>query len=362
MCGGRNKCLKIQKIRKIQKNQKNPENIFNKLKEICEGILSILKLISLIMPAFSIIIGFVFAMTYMRDNGFFSYEIFSINFMWVFLLVGMLLIVIHGFYILGAHLRITKKTDGEAAYITCIFINTTLIICVFLACCCILYDNVVFIDLIIIYFLALLIVLSIAYCACYYKKQEYMKKILWFAEIMYIIIFIAFFYYKGLQGVDSSFIVFAIFFFLFEALIIFISCAAITIERFFVALGIMFIAFHILLLSLSVPIFSQFFEESQYYSFNFICKKILKSINLASDNVEIYLKDKNESIISGRLIFDDGKYAYVEFNRTVSNCSGIGAACEQTLIKKVPSEDVSIIVSSKKQQDKKSETKRQEVK
>ena len=336
-----------QKIRKIQKNQKNSENIFNKLKEICEGILSILKLISLIMPAFSIIIGFVFAMTYMRDNGFFSYEIFSINFMWVFLLVGMLLIVIHGFYILGAHLRITKKTDGEAAYITCIFINITLIIFVFLACCCILYDNIVFIHLIIIYFLAL-IVLSIVYCTCCYKKQECMKKIPWVTEIIYIVIFIAFFCFEGLQGVDSSFIVFAIFFFLFEALIIFISCAAITIERFFVALGIMFIAFHILFLSLSVPIFSQFFEESQYYSFNFICKKFLKSINLASDNVEIYLKDKNESIISGRLIFDDGKYAYVEFNRTVSNCDDIGDSCIKTIKKKVPSEDVSIITKVKK--------------
>uniref|UniRef100_UPI0026271C1C hypothetical protein n=1 Tax=uncultured Campylobacter sp. TaxID=218934 RepID=UPI0026271C1C len=332
---------------KDQKISESPKNNFNKLKEISEGILSILKLISLIMSTFSIIIGFVFTMTYMRDNGFFSYEIFSINFMWVFLLVGMLLIVIHGFYILGAHLRITKKTDGEAAYITCIFINTTLIICVFLACCCILYDNVVFIDLILIYFLAL-IVLSIAYCTCYYKKQEYMKKILWFTEIIYIIIFIAFFYHKGLQGVDSSFIVFAIFFFLFEALIIFISCAAITIERFFAALGIMFIAFHILFLSLSVPIFSHFFEESQYYSFNFICKKFLKSINLASDNVEIYLKDKNESVISGKLIFDDGKYAYVEFNRTVSNCGDVGDSCIKTIRKKVPSEDVSIIIKVKK--------------
>ena len=79
---------------KDQKISESPKNNFNKLKEISEGILSILKLISLIMSTFSIIIGFVFTMTYMRDNGFFSYEIFSINFMWVYLLVGMLLIVI----------------------------------------------------------------------------------------------------------------------------------------------------------------------------------------------------------------------------------------------------------------------------
>lgn len=332
---------------KDQKISESPKNNFNKLKEISEGILSILKLISLIMSIFSIIIGFVFAVTYMRDNGFFSYEVFSINFMWIFLLMGMLLIVIHGFYILGAHLRITKKTDGKAAYITCIFINTTLIICVFLACCCILYDNVVFIDLIIIYFLAL-IFLSIVYCTCYYKKQEYMKKILWFTEIMYIIIFIAFFYYKGLQGIDSSFIVFAIFFFLFEALIIFVSYDPINIERFFVALSIIFIAFHILFLLLSVPSISQFFKKPQYFSFNFICKKFLESINLASDSVEIYLKDKNESVISGKLIFDDGKYAYVEFNRTVSNCGDVGDSCIKTIRKKVPSEDVSIITRVKK--------------
>ena len=184
------------------------------------------------MPAFSIIIGFVFAMTYMRDNGFFSYEIFSINFMWVFLLVGMLLIAIHGFYILGAHLRITKKTDDEAAYITCIFINITLKVFVFLGCCCMLYNNVVFIYLIIFCFIVS-IILFIIYCTCCRKKQECMKKIPWATEIIYIVIFITFFCFEGLQGVDPSFIVFAIFFFLFEALIIFISCAAITIERFF---------------------------------------------------------------------------------------------------------------------------------
>ena len=72
-------------------------------------------------------------------------------------------------------------------------------------------------------------------------------------------------------------------------------------------------------------------------------KEFLQSRGLASDHAEIYLKDKNESV-RGKLIFDDGKYAYVEFNRTDSNCGGIGVACEQKLRKKVPSEDVSIFV------------------
>ena len=72
---------------------------------------------------------------------------------------------------------------------------------------------------------------------------------------------------------------------------------------------------------------------------------------MASDRVEIYLKNENESVI-GKLIFDDGKYAYVEFNRTDSNCGGIDVACDQTIRKKVPSEDVSIPVPPERQQDK----------
>ena len=78
-----------------------------------------------------------------------------------------------------------------------------------------------------------------------------------------------------------------------------------------------------------------------------IFKKTLKSINLTSDHVEIYLKDKNESI-NGELIFDDGKYAYVKFDRTVSNCGDVGDSCIKTIKKKVPSEDVSIITKVKK--------------
>jgi len=76
----------------------------------------------------------------------------------------------------------------------------------------------------------------------------------------------------------------------------------------------------------------------------------------------LYLKDKNESVISSKLIFDDGKYAYVEFNRTDRDCGGIGATCDQIIRKKVPSEDVSIFVSPEQQQDKKSAAKLQEAK
>ena len=79
-----------------------------------------------------------------------------------------------------------------------------------------------------------------------------------------------------------------------------------------------------------------------------IYKIFFKSRGLASDHAEIYLKDKNESVISGKLIFDDGKYAYVEFDRTYSNCIGVGDSCIKTIRKKVPSEDVSIITKVKK--------------
>ena len=80
---------------------------------------------------------------------------------------------------------------------------------------------------------------------------------------------------------------------------------------------------------------------------SYIYKEFLKFINLASDHVEIYLKDKNGSV-PGKLIFDDGKYAYVEFNRTDRNCGDVGDSCIKTIRKKVPSEDVSIITRVKK--------------
>ena len=77
-----------------------------------------------------------------------------------------------------------------------------------------------------------------------------------------------------------------------------------------------------------------------------IYKEFLKSINLASDHAEIYLKDKNKSV-PGKLIFDDGKYAYVKFKNIDSNCSVGSNTCE-IVRKKVPSEDVRIITRVKK--------------
>ena len=130
------------------------------------------------------------------------------------------------------------------------------------------------------------------------------------------------------------------FFLFFEILIFVISYTALDIKKWFATFSAIFIGTSYILFLLIVALYPELLND--------IYKKILKSINLASDHVEIYLKDKNESVISGKLIFDDGKYAYVEFNRTISNCGDVGDSCIKTIKKKVPSEDVSIITKVKK--------------
>jgi len=209
----------------------NTKNIFDELKEFYEKILPILKLTSLVASAFSIIISFMFAMTYMRDNGFFSYEIFSINFMWIFLLMGILFVIIHGLYIFGAYLRITpnyQRTKNQiittstisnrCAYIVCIDINIFLIVSLFLACCYILYNNNIFIYFINIYFIVLLITLFIACVLYVYRKDYNIRIIAVFIEIVYIVAPFIILYFKELQGLNFSFKVFAPIFFSLKSL------------------------------------------------------------------------------------------------------------------------------------------------
>ena len=71
----------------------NTENTFDELKKISKKISVILKLIFSIALMLSIVAGFVFAITYMRSNGFFSYEIFSANNIWIFLLAGIYMVM-----------------------------------------------------------------------------------------------------------------------------------------------------------------------------------------------------------------------------------------------------------------------------
>jgi len=314
----------------------NSKNIIDELKEFYEKISPIVKLTSLIASAFYSIISFTFAMTYMRDNGFFSYEIFSINFMWIFLLVGIslgislgiLLIVIHGLYVVGIYLR-TYKSSKIWNHI-CIIANAFIMVFAFLKYCHELYNNTIFVKFNLIAFFILSIIVLII---CFYQKCKIAKLAL-FVLIVYIVLFICF-----IEKFGFKVVLFVSFFLFFEILIIAISYTALDIKRWFATFSAIFIGTSYILFLLIVALYPELLND--------IYKKILKSINLASDHVEIYLKDKNESI-NGELIFDDGKYAYVKFDRTVSNCGDVGDSCIKNIRKKVPSEDVSIITKVKK--------------
>lgn len=334
----------------------NTKNIFDELKEFYEKISPILKLTSLVASAFSIIISFTFAMVYMRDNDFFSYEIFSINFMWIFLFIGIFFVAIHGLYIFGAYLRITQSSKCWSNIF--IIMNGALVIFVFPLFCSWLFNNFINPHFVVIFCLiaiAITCAFRVAFRDCEFGKNI----ILLFIAMSLVFIAACFIFYKSFDGHKEVFILFAfllVLFILFEAGMAIISfefsATAKSYENtnnFFNYIGLVLIAFFVLffiILGLG---------GSRIY------KKFFKSINLASDHVEIYLKNENESVI-GKLIFDDGKYAYVEFDRTVSNCNDVGDSCIKTIRKKVPSEDVSIFVSPEQQQDKKSAAKLQETK
>lgn len=277
----------------------------DKLNEILGKISPTFNLISSI--ACIPLAGFIFNVTYMRANGFFSYEIFSINFMWIFLLMGiffvLILLIIHGFYILGAYLRITHQRTE-----TIQIIKDQIIIPTRNQKIGIVFYNVCIIANIIA-------IMAFAFLAYHHKL------------------------YNNTILIDFNFL-FIFIFLIFEISIVIISYVAIDIKRWFAAFSVIFIGISYIILFLSAILYPELLGD--------IFKKALKSMSLASDHAEIYLKDKNESVISGKLIFDDGKYAYVEFDRTVSNCGDVGDSCIKTIRKKVPSEDVSIITRVKK--------------
>lgn len=325
----------------------------DKLNDILDKISPTFKLISSItcIP----LAGFIFNVTYMRANGFFSYEIFSINFMWIFLLMGiffvLILLIIHGLYILGAYLRIihqrtetiqiikdqiiipTRNQKIGIVFNVCIIANIIAIMAfAFLAYHHKLYNNTVFVKFNLIAFF----ILSIIVLIIYFYKDCKIRMIALLVLIVYIVLYIYF-----IKKFDFKIILFLFIsiFLIFEISIVIISYVAIDIKRWFAAFIVIccVIPYSILL---SVPLFPRDFNV------NHICNKILKFINLASDHAEIYLKDKNKSV-PGKLIFDDGKYAYVKFKNIDSNCSVGSNTCE-IVRKKVPSEDVGIITKVKK--------------
>ena len=257
--------------------------------------------------------GFTFAVTYMRINGFFSYEIFSLNSMWMFFMAFLyLFIIIFAFYgCLIAYIYFgfdklsgisnAQKKNIKNSGTSCLYKNHIIILPKHIV------DNTRFIRFCLyVYTLFLEIVFS-------YLAHESRDPL--FCLIM-----------KIYMGSTLLIMLLVLIVFLIDALK----------PQMIFLLG----GFFLLLLYLYLVMYDRGEAITEMY------KIFFKSRGLASDHAEIYLKSENKSV-HGKLIFDDGKYAYVEFNRTDSNCGGIGVACEQTIRKKVPSEDVSILVSSK---------------
>ena len=298
----------------------NSKNIIDELKEIYEGISVALKLIFSIALIFSIVMGFTFAVTYMRNKEFFSYEIFSLSNIWIFLLAGiymvMILLVAYGLLIYAIFIRKPKDSQQKESQ----------------------HDSNSNIE-------RLKNKFSNLFSTIKNLDKEWLKNKFsnLFSTIfnffnnernyVYLSIVPAFIICIKI-GINLLLAVYIFFFILF--LILYFVLEEIKDK---IKLMIFIIIFALLMYFITLLPFSDF--HTKFY------KEFLKSINLASDHAEIYLKDKNKSV-PGKLIFDDGKYAYVEFDRTYSNCIGVGDSCIKTIRKKVPSEDVSIITKVKK--------------
>ena len=255
--------------------------------------------------------GFTFVVTYMRTNSFFSYEIFSLNSMWMFFMAFLyLFVIIFALYFFSIAFIYFKLYEplSNIIYILkeCHARNKT-----GLRCRCIRrYVNwLSFFVSIYLIVCNIIVILLCCHFACTIKKIT-------------ITCFIA------------IYIISTIVFFLIP---IITRCC----EKAFIPKVVGFIVLVLYTGVFVVALYEQDISIELY-------KKFLQSRGLVSDHAEIYLKNENKSV-PGKLIFDDGKYAYVEFNRTDSNCGGIGVACEQIIRKKVPSEDVSILVPLEQQ-------------
>ena len=336
----------------------NTKSIVNKEASVEKRIARIRKLFFSVIFVFGIISIFTFSATYMMHNDFFSYEIFSIKYIWLFALSGLFaflfLVTLYGSTIAYIYYDIFDKNNAyrklyifftwliifffiviiwvnhASIYYRFIIYNTIMTFLIFIFTrldnkLLLLYKKVNFLiekytkiyDLVI----SILFVLSIISC-CYFISYRCCTTVIVLICFLFIVIIIIILYYiksflkkyiKELIKTEE------------DKKIGFISviCSLI----FFI---------YIVILAFSPDIYTKAYD------------KLFKFMGLASDHAEIYLKDKNESVISGKLIFDDGKYAYVEFDRTYSNCIDIGDSCIKTIRRKVPSEDVSIVTKVKK--------------
>lgn len=259
-------------------------------------VTQMLKICSFITSIFALIgiIGFIFS--YMRYYGFFTYEIFSANHILLFafftLLIFLTILALFGSTIMYLYYSLHKDDSSRKSRNLFMILAWTIVV-----------------------FLGIVL---------YFANQEniFVRFVYWSNWIVGIILFISLivpFLRRCLKYVSE-------------------------IEK---DRKIWFVATIFSLIICGYVSFLIFYPSTFVNSYD----SFLKFCGLASDRVEIYLKNENESVI-GKLIFDDGKYAYVEFNRTNSNCGGIDVACDQTIRKKVPSEDVSIPVPPERQQDK----------
>ena len=229
---------------------KNQESIFDELKEIYEGISVALKLIFSIALIFSIVMGFTFAVTYMRNKEFFSYEIFSLSNIWIFLLAGiymvMILLVAYGLLIYAIFIRKPKDSQQKESQ----------------------HDSNSNIERLKNKFSNLFSTIF----NFFNNERNYVYLSIVPAFIICIKI-----------GINLLLAVYIFFFILF--LILYFVLEEIKDK---IKLMIFIIIFALLMYFITLLPFSDF--HTKFY------KEFLKSINLASDHAEIYLKDKNKSV------------------------------------------------------------------
>ncbi|WP_298043930.1 hypothetical protein [uncultured Campylobacter sp.] len=319
------------------------KNVSDKSDLVEKRVMRMFKVCSLITSIFAVIGIITFIFSYMRYYGFFTYEVFSANHILLFafftLLIFLTILALYGSTIMYLYYSLSKDEYSEISKKFFVILATLVFFAMMITLCYTTNQENILIRFVYISNWIVGIILFISLIAyprirkfynyikdknlCIRKFYNYIKDKNLFKKVLR---WLSKFIFEPISKIEK------------DGRIWFIATV----------FGLIVVGYMMLLISY------QNVFVSTYSGF-------LKFCGLADDSIEIYLKNENKSV-RGKLIFDDGKYAYVEFNRTDSNCGGIGVACEQIIRKKVPSEDVSIFVSPEQQQDKKSAAKLQETK
>ena len=308
---GKIESLSISKSNKL-KDKTDAENASDKSDLVEKRVIRIFKIYSLTTSIFAAIGIITFIFSYMRYYGFFTYEIFNANNILLFafftLLIFLTILALYGSTIMYLYYSLCKDKNSETSRKFFVILAVLILFAMIITLCYTTNQENILIRFVyisnwivgIILFISLIAYPRIRKFYNYIKDKNLFKKVLrWLSK----------FIFEPISKIEK------------DGRIWFIATV----------FGLIVVGYMMLLISY------QNVFVSTYNGF-------LKFCGLAGDSIEIYLKNENRSV-RGKLIFDDGKYAYVEFNRTDSNCGGIGVACEQIIRKKVPSEDVSIFVS-----------------